>query len=205
MPKIAIFNCPPRAGKDVVKKFLQENFNFHGGEFKETLFDIAFAVSRIQRDEWFERYNKSYTGVDGIVINMKDVPWDRLNGMSQRQFLIKISEEWVKPAFGKTWFGKALSLDIIEQASHEVVQKPFAISDGGFNEEIQPLIDVFGEENVRIFQWTRHGVTFESVGDSRRFILDYPNITRRLEDNNGDSVEEFASYVYDCIVQEFSS
>jgi hypothetical protein len=204
MPKITIFNCPPRAGKDVVRKFLQENFNFHGGEFKDTLFDIAFSVSRVPKDVWFERYNTSYTGVDGITVNMKDVPWDRLNGMSQRQFLIKISEEWVKPAFGKNWFGKALAFDISEEVAHEVVNLNFAISDGGFNEEIAPLIDVFGEENVRIFQWTRNGVTFESVGDSRRFITDYPKITKRLEDNNGDNVAEFASYVYDCIVQEFA-
>lgn len=168
-PKIFILNCFPRQGKDYLARWLWLNEGFTNRQFKDKLFDIALEVSGIGDNEWFSRYET----------NDKELPWDKLGGLSQRQFLIKISEEWVKPVFGKDYFGKSLCQQIKSEVKRGDMH--FAISDGGFVEETQILADEFGYDNVFVCQWNKSNPeAFKN--DSRSWIEGFQTII--LPDNN---------------------
>jgi len=185
--KVVIFNCPKRTGKDAVKDYilpLTFKEGFRTASFKEKLIEIALTVSNVTTDEWEARYE-----------DFKDTPWQRLGGLSQREYLIHISENFVKPLHGEDYFGKAL-VDKIKSTQGKV----FLIPDGGFDLEIKPLIDAFGEDNVLILQWTRHNADWE--GDSRNWITSYPFITRHLSANDG-KLEDHALSVLGMIHNHF--
>lgn len=161
--KIIVLNCPPRSGKDTIAAEFVKNDGYTMLSFKAQLIEIALLISNVSRQEWDERYE-----------TMKDVPWDRLGGLSQRQYLIKISEEWVKPVHGKDYFGK-----IIAENSHP--RNTYILPDGGFEEEIFPLYEKYASQ-LLILQWSRNDCTFEH--DSRDWIVNYPELTVQIRDNN---------------------
>lgn len=170
--KVIILNCPPRSGKDTIADlYVARHKNCTKKSFKDRLFQIAFLVSNVSQQEWFERYE-----------TMKDVPWDRLGGLSQRNYLIKISEDWVKPVHGQEYFGQKLLEDVIEDNDHDT----FIIPDGGFEDEVKPLANYIDNNNILILQWSRKGSSFDN--DSRDWVITYPNITVKIDDNN-NSIE----------------
>ena len=164
--KIVILNCPPRSGKDTIADLLHAVEGYNVGSFKNRLIEIALIISNIPKDEWYERYDTK-----------KDEPWDRLGRLSQRNYLIKISEDWVKPIHGKTYFGDRVTEDILRNDGDK-----FVFPDGGFVEEVYPLIETFGESSILILQWGREGCSFEK--DSRDWITKFPAMTKRIRDNN---------------------
>lgn len=191
MTKVVINNCPKRSGKDAVGAYLESNgYPIQTVSFKKKLIEIALCVSMIPEEEWDERYEQ-----------LKDEPWDKLGGLSQRQYLIKISEEWVKPVHGKDYFGKALVDNIIKQAD-PANPKYFMVTDGGFDEETTTVVENFGINNVIILQWTRHGSNWD--GDSRNWVNIYPEITWRLEPNDGQDIAHYSQFVYSSIDQLFN-
>jgi len=168
MQKIVILNCPPRGGKDTIAEgIIKRSPDFGMASFKGKLIEIALMVSGIPLEEWEHRYNSEN----------KELPWSKLGGLSQRNYLIKISEDWVKPVHGKRYFGDRV-LEYIQRNS----KNNFIIPDGGFEEEVLPLKEGLTPNSLLILQWGREGCTFEY--DSRDFITDFPEITRRVRDNN---------------------
>lgn len=164
--KIIILNGAPSSGKDTIAGYLRDRLNFTQMEVKSELFDIATMLSGISSVDWFNRY-------DDRENNLKEVSWDRLGGLSQREFLIKISEDWMKPVFGKDVFAKKLR-DRIKSSDG----KEFVISDSGFQKEVDILVDEFGEENVYLARLHRDGCAFSN--DSRGYLnhkyeLDFNN------------------------------
>lgn len=165
--KVFILNVPAGQGKDHLARWLKDNHGFNHLEFKTALFDIALLVAHnVSWDEWWERY----------VTPNKELPWDKLGGLSQRQFLIKISEEWVKPVFGKDYFGLRAATNVKRCVSNNIV-----FSDGGFNSEIAPLVERLGWGNVIICQWGKDRVGAWK-GDSRNWIEGYNTLL--LPDND---------------------
>ncbi len=116
--------------------------------FKETLIDIALVIANVERSTW----NYWYTA--------KETPRVELGGLSCRQFLIKVSENAIKPAFGNGYFGNA--------AANKLLHGMNVFTDGGFVEEIEPIIQKIGVENVIIVRLSRNGHTFKN--DSRNYI-----------------------------------
>lgn len=171
MKKIVIFNCPKRSGKDTTAQFLL-NMGVPASvkAFKDKLIEIALCTSLISKNEWNLRYD-----------NYKDVPWDKLNGLTQREYLIKISEDWVKPTHGSDYFGKALCNSILYD--YENLADLIIITDGGFNSETEAVVKEFGENNVLILQWTRNNTDWS--GDSRGWVTSFPNRTVIVDDNDG--------------------
>jgi len=187
-PKIIILNCPPRTGKDTIADLFERNNRYTKMSFKQHLFDIAYLISGLSEKEWHDRYQQD-----------KDTQWDKLGGLSQRNYLIKISEDWIKPLHGEDYFGKILSSSIHNNKTehkHDMI----IIPDGGFNHEIKPLVDDHGEDSILILQWTR--LNYDFTSDSRDWITDYPKITKRLEDNN-DTIINHYNRVYDAIKDRF--
>ena len=161
MPVI-VFNGAPGCGKDAACLFYK-TLGYKHLSFKEELFKETFKFFNVSK-EWFME------GYDNRSIKEAPVPQLEVNGqiLSRRDAMIYVSEQHVKPKYGKEYFGKKLS----EQITADGL---FCVSDGGFQEELSPIINRFGADIIVIIQLTREGCNFSS--DSRRYF-------------NGNLVEE---------------
>lgn len=156
--KIIMLNGAPSSGKDTIAKLFSEKFGFHHMEIKAELFNIALKLSGIRPTIWYDRYNDREN-------NLKEKPWDRLGGLSQREFLIRISEDWMKPVFGSDVFG----VKAANAVKYETSPNGNAIfSDSGFQVELDAMVREFGEDNVLLVRLHRNGYSFD--GDSRGYL-----------------------------------
>jgi len=151
--KVVILNGPPGSGKDTLAGILAQTYI--GGvhlEFKQKLFALTKMIYGVSDDVWDGLYSRE----------SKETPHPLFGGLSPRQALIKVSEEVIKPNFGKSYFG--------EQAAVSLSGQIHFFSDGGFVEEVKPIINKIGAENVLIIRLSREGCDFSS--DSRMYLPD---------------------------------
>lgn len=154
---IILLNGPAGSGKDTLAALLLEQGHVQAkAQFKEPMFDIALAASGIGPDAWWGRYNNRES---------KERPWGLLGGMSCREFMIHISEKFIKPVFGDDYFGNQLAIKYINRDPHVT---DMVVSDSGFQSELDALGRTLGESEVLIVRLWREGYTFE--GDSRSYI-----------------------------------
>lgn len=158
---IVIFNGPPGSGKDEAASYFKENFGFGNLSFKYQLFKQTMKHFDVN-EEWFmEGYNDR---------DQKEKSCAALDGMSRREAMIFVSEEVIKPKEGKDFFGRCVAEEIEDG-------KNYALADGGFFEELAPIVERVGAENIIIVQLTREGHDYSS--DSRRYF-------------NGKLIKEYA-------------
>lgn len=162
---IVILNAPPSSGKDTIARLLSSH-GYAVTEFKETMFKIATTLSGLELHEYMARYDNR---------NLKELPWDKLGGLSCREFMIHISEDIMKPLYGDDVFGKRAS-ERCEQLLGEGYDN-VVFSDGGFIDEVNKLI--YDGFEVAVVRLHRDGYTFE--GDSRDYL--YPNNCKCLDIN----------------------
>jgi len=174
MNPVILLNAPPNAGKDTIAQKCRWRLGVPHLEFKSKLFELALSISGLKQEQWNVIYTRS----------LKDVPCDRLWGMSPREFLIDISERMVKPVCGQDYFGV--------QAANAAKPHGGISSDSGFNEEAEVLVDVLGAENVFCVRFTREGCSFE--GDSRNFLTT-DKIINYLDTTNDGTVEELVEEI----------
>ncbi len=151
-PKLIILNGPPGCGKDTIARLFVKQLMHTELRFKGELVRVALLIARISEVTWNERYNNRA---------LKEAPWDLLGGLTQRQYLIKVSEEWIKPVFGKGYFGKALANEAA------ALGRDVVVSDGGFIEEVGAVIAGTDHE-IHVVRLHRQGFTYE--GDSRSYV-----------------------------------
>lgn len=150
--RITIFNGPPGSGKDEACSHLVSIFGFKHLSFKEQLIDDTIDYFSVNR-KWF---------LDGYDIRaVKERPEELLRGLSRRQALIHVSENVMKPKFGASFYGDKVAAKI------DCVSR-YCVSDGGFNEEIMPIINTSGSDSILIIQLLRDGCSF--IHDSRRYF-----------------------------------
>ena len=153
--KVVILNGPPNCGKDTLADAMWHDYTGAQVErraMKDGLIDLTADLLLVDR-EWFR--------VVCADRDWKEEPMDRLGGRSPRQALIYVSEEVVKPAFGSDYFGR-YAANNLEQGALNI------FSDGGFVEEVIPLLNAVGLDNVLLVQLFRNGCSFE--GDSRSYL-----------------------------------
>jgi hypothetical protein len=148
---IVIFNGPPRTGKDEAARYFK-SFGFKHLSFKYQLFKETCAFFGVSEELFMNEYD---------IRSAKERPEVLLYGMSRRDALIYVSEEVIKPALGKDIFGVYVAREIEDG-------KNYCISDGGFAEELVPLINRVGADNIVLIQLTREGCDYSS--DSRRYF-----------------------------------
>jgi len=148
---IVIFNGPPAAGKDeATAQFINRGFKHLS--FKDVLIDETCKYFKVTR-EWFMH------GYDDR--NVKEEPKSALMCRSRREALIHVSEDIIKPKYGKSFFGEKVA-EKIQDGVH------YAISDGGFSEEIAPILERISAEDIILVQLLREGCSYSS--DSRRYF-----------------------------------
>lgn len=155
MAKVIILNGPAGCGKDTLARALVE-MGFAKGttSFKNPMFNIALAALGP------DTYREFLDGYDDRA--RKEKPEGFLNGLSRRQFMIAISEQFIKPIFGDDYFGKYLAGNLPDG------EEFFVVSDGGFASEVTPI--VAAGHDVKIVRLHREGYTFD--GDSRGYLYD---------------------------------
>jgi hypothetical protein len=172
--KVILLNSPPNSGKDFAAGYINGYTGAKHCEFKNTLHNIAIAVTGLDEDSYYAIYNDR---------DKKEQPQPEFFGMTPRQMLIWISEDVCKPKFGERFFGMsaANTLDL-EYGS--------VFSDSGFPEEVFPLAERVGAENIYVVRFNRNGSTFN--GDSRNYLqpCDCPKGVNFIDmKNDGDIVD----------------
>jgi hypothetical protein len=175
---VIILNSPPSGGKDTIAEALCLATGAKHMMFKHRLYELTAKLFGISV---------------GLMINIstdrttKEAKILKFDGklFSPRGALIFTSEKLIKPMFGNDYFGKYF-------ASHLDRGNGTISSDGGFEAEVYPCIDIVGINNIFIIQFTREGsTTFE--GDSR----DWVNIkgVETMKTTNDGTVEEIVSNI----------
>lgn len=147
-----VFNGPPGSGKDEACLFLKRNHGFHHLQFKDQLFIDTTEYFGVSLNWFLADYDNR---------ELKEMPREELNGLSKRNALIHVSENVIKPNYGKDYFG-------VKTAEKVDAKLNYCFSDGGFVEEVIPLINRVGPEKICIVQLYRTGCSFSS--DSRNYI-----------------------------------
>lgn len=125
-----ILNGPIGSGKNYIADQLIEHLAISGISAEELMFKTGLYKETAQQyfmpEEDFIRIASNR--------DTKEMPNERLDGLTPREALINVSEHYIKPLLGKDYFAQVLLEDI---TNHDV----YIISDGGFKEEVQALID----------------------------------------------------------------
>ena len=148
---IIIFNGPPGSGKDEAATYFKR-CGFKHLSFKHVLFKETISFFGVDKDWFMAGYNDR---------SVKERPEELLEGMSRREAMIYVSEDITKPTFGNDVFGVFVANEVEDG-------EDYAISDGGFEEELVPLINRVGADNIVLVQLTREGCDYSS--DSRRYF-----------------------------------
>lgn len=149
---IVIFNGPPASGKDEAASLYKENYGFGNLSFKYQLFKETIKHFDVDKRWFMEGYADR---------EQKEKKEFALQGMSRREAMIHVSEDIIKPKKGLDYFGRSVADEIMEG-------KNYALADGGFVEELEPIIEKVGTENIVIVQLTREGCDYSS--DSRKYF-----------------------------------
>lgn len=178
--KVILLNSPPDSGKDLAATHIKELTGAKHCEFKSTLFSVAKGITGLSHEDFFTIYNDR---------DKKEQPQPEFFGMSPREMLIWISEDVCKPKFGKLFFGKA--------AANQVdIEKGSVFSDSGFPDEVFPIADKYGAENIYVVRFNRHGSGFGN--DSRNYLQseDCPEGINFIDlENDGDTIEPFVNQI----------
>jgi hypothetical protein len=156
--QVIMFNGPPASGKDTAGLFVLEEYNnVRIVKFADPLKQAVAAMFGLS----FETVRR----LEAIGSQDKDKPMDELMGFSWRQALIWMSEQCMKPKFGKDIFGALMAQRLSGPTSCELT----VITDCGFTDEVLPVIDEMGPANCHIIRLHREDCTFD--GDSRSHLF----------------------------------
>lgn len=177
MKKIVFLNGPKDSGKDYLGSVAAAACNGFTAQFKEKLYQHTADLFKVPL-EWFK-----------VVANdriAKELPNELLQGYSPRAALIFTSENVYKPIFGKDYFGKQ-TLGALEDGLT-------FITDSGFREEAETIVNAVGAENCLLVNLYRDGRGFDAT-DSRGYInLDDLGV-ERIEYHNDAPPRQFIKTV----------
>lgn len=177
---VIFLNGPPRCGKDTIGRYMQTNYR---------------GVVRLAMATYLKAVAHSVAGLDraseDYFEGSKDKPSKQLpyntkthNFYTPREWYIFVAEKMLKPNLGSSFFGTRLLKTMEEFNSLDEIPTAFVITDSGFAEEAEPIIQHGGGETyechtIHIY---RKGYTFAS--DSRNYWIN-PNINHRTINNTG--------------------
>lgn len=196
MKKIIILNGPPRSGKDFIADFFLSDHirNLYFNDYSLVKYKFASFLKNKTHNLFCDQivlhtdHTKNCVNLLSESIlqdyknlfldeykyeEKKDQFLDEFYGKTPREIYIALSELFFKPLYGKSFFGERLTELIKNDSKHDL----FIISDGGFEEELIPLILEFGIDNILLCHLHRENCNFSK--DSRKYI--YNNKIKTLK------------------------
>lgn len=157
---IVVFNGPPNSGKDHAAKAMSEHYAAPQFEMKAPLRKFAHDYLAAFFNWDYAQAEKMCNDIEASKILKDTYTIAAFGGRTWRQMLIHISEDVVKPLFGKDAFGRAAA-----QAVYNSDSPICFFSDGGFQIEIEELRKV---GTVLVIQISRQGCSWGA--DSRGYV-----------------------------------
>jgi hypothetical protein len=199
---VVLLNGPPGCGKDTVQQHLVQYLKFGHMKFAAPIKRMAAAlldmdVSSVEKHKEAE-FNILCREIKVIlpsVIGYEDTkqyeygPKDTL-----RKLLIRISEEFLKPTYGNTFFGR-LAVRELNRSAYPLV----IFTDCGFPDEVDAVVRSVGRGNTILIRLHREGCDFRN--DSRSYLRQVAGEERDIE-NNG-SIHHTAAQVAVAIRNHF--
>lgn len=150
MTQIVLFNAPPNSGKDFICEGLAKYYGANHCMFKKELYKET-AV-------YFGMDTRAFTNI-ATDRKLKQKSFNCLGGRSPRQAMIHVSEDVIKPKYGRDYFGKLAAKQVVPNTMN-------VFSDSGFLDEATGLLKAVDTTDVLIVQMHRDGCSFD--GDSIR-------------------------------------
>lgn len=147
--RIVFLNGPPGCGKDTSADMVSEWVDTIMLKFAAPIKRMVCGALNITLEQ---------------LEKIKDRPHPVLNGETPRKFLIRLSEDIIKPVYGDQFFGRAMVGELDKLPSDD---KIVIITDSGFLSEAIPVVKAYGIKNCLKVQIIREGKTFD--GDSRTY------------------------------------
>lgn len=159
-PRIVIFNGPPRSGKSTAVEAIVNGYaqSVHC-QFAAPLKAAAACLLGMSIEELESKKEEPLAELEAV---MKNTPY------TYRHFLIDLSEQFVKRILGEQAFGQTATRGISNWHKKSPSHWLYLFSDGGFEQEFEPLINEFGAENILVIHLKRQGCSFKN--DSRSYI-----------------------------------
>jgi hypothetical protein len=158
--RVIFVNGPPRSGKDHAGMQLMWRDDLKDAtlqKFAKELKERTHALYKLLDPNGKPKVHYAYEGV-------KDDPLQQFHGLTPRQAYISVSENWMKPTHGAGILGTWL-IENMQYCRDDAVH---IITDSGFAEEAQTVVDHYGAENCFLVRVHRKGYDFSN--DSRSYI-----------------------------------
>ena len=213
MSKIVLFNSPKNVGKSKAIEYLKtKGVNLISAECKEPLHALTMTLFGLTPERYWEIYNTrelkevplpeftvdldidEHEWLCGLV--GRDITQTFTVGgfqLSIREAMIYVSEVVVKPRWGEDWFGKERVRKMKGYDGYCPFSPIFCDDSCAFVDELTPLIEYLGQENILLLRIHRDGFTFD--GDSRNYIPDGV-ITNTVDIYNNGTEQEYFDKVY---------
>lgn len=162
MTKIILFNGPPGSGKDTAADMAYEETDLVPLLKKSVKFAKAVKESVHQMLDLVDPNGMPYS--HDFFESAKNEKMAAFRGFSPRETYIWYSEEVMKPRYGTAIFGEILA-DQIGPGSQKMA---VFVSDSGFREEAEVLLDRYGVPAVTLVRMHRTGCNFDK--DSRSYL-----------------------------------
>lgn len=215
MSKIILFNSPKNVGKSEAIKYLKsKGINLISAECKEPLHQLTMTLFGVIPERYWEIYNTrelkevplpefSMTLPHNEVCKLSEIVgrWVAKAGfgsykyseLTVREAMIYVSEVTIKPRWGQDWFGQERVRSMkLKQSYVPAGEVLFTDDSCAFVDELPPLIEYLGQENILLIRIHREGFTFD--GDSRSYIPDGV-ITNTVDINNNGTEQEYFNEV----------
>jgi hypothetical protein len=222
MSKMILFNSPKNVGKSKAIEYLNsKGLSLISAECKEALHNLTMTLFGVSPERYWEIYYArelkevplpefSMTLPHNEVCKLSEIVgrWVakaefgsyKYSELTIREAMIYVSEVIIKPRWGQDWFGqeriRSMKLKQFYVPAGEVL---FTDDSCAFVEELEPLIEYLGQENILLLRIHRDGFTFD--GDSRNYIPDGV-INNTVNINNNSTEQEFYNKV-EVVVREF--
>lgn len=183
--RIILLNGPPRSGKDTVAELIKNahSTEVHLEKFARPMKMVMPLIYHTTKQHWDEHLDTAEN---------KDKPCNELFGATPRQVQINFSENYMKPTHSPRIFGELLIRRVHSIMQNKTIQS-VVISDSGFIEEAEQVVDEFGSENVELWNILRKDCDFK--GDSRGYIdLAHRGVAMHTIPNNYE-LEDLAKLV----------
>lgn len=200
--KILLINGPPGSGKDFAFTELRRQMGIHYKRWRGRYVPVRYAFADILKSMTHGAYGldsdpQAYEG-------RKDLQLEEFHGKTPRECYIAMSETYVKPLHGNSFFGRLWSRQVRDYVKgHEMMNtggeydsEAFVVAtDCGFATEVNLILEEFDPADVMLVELEREGKFFDH--DSRSYIADkidkHPGCVLRLR-NPGN--EDFGRGLY---------